>query len=228
MSENLGDLASRVAEKLTLDTLAPVEEATAITEEAAFDDNNLLVKIRFSWKPEDRKALDHIRISASAMFEELYGDAIASLDWFYEQLRIPAQKDGKNITDAEGRTVWVMDGDRPLESWDQLTGQDLEKTLADLDRLRFVMAPKVNELMLEALMARHSAQDSFDEAWGETMDGTQGDRTARSNRESRQDRYHAFFRFYLYSVAKTFLDEITNFQKRLNNVRYWQVNAQKG
>jgi hypothetical protein len=228
-TEALGDLAERVAQQLTVDTSLPVEEASAITEEAVLSDNNLLHKIRFSWKPEDRTALDRIRIAASASFDQAFADAIDALDWFYLQLRVPAvREDGQVITDAEGRTVWQKDElERPLESWSQITGDDLEKTLVDLDRIKLVVAPQVNELMLEALYARHSAQDAFDDAWGGTMDGTQGDRTARSNRESRQDRYHAFFRFYLYSQAKVFLDELTMFQKRLNNVRYWQINSQK-
>lgn len=231
MSEPLGDLAEKVANKLTTEVSAPVQEATAIAEEAVLhDDNKLFSKIRFSWKPEDRAILERIRISADALVEEGFTAAIEAIDWFYLQLRVPKiDGNGQVVKNAEGRTVWEADElGRPVERWSQMTGDDVEKTLADLERIRFVVAPQVNQLLLEALMARHVAQDTYDETWASMMDGTQGDRTARSNRESRVDRYHAYFRYYTYSVARTLLDEITTFQRLLENVRRWQVNSQKG
>lgn len=229
MTEPLGDLAERVAKKMATEVSAPVQEASAITEEAQLlADNNIFTKIKFSWSPEDRAILERVRMSADAVFEEAFAATIESLDWFYLQLRVPKLKDGQVIIGADGRPVWETDKmERPLEDWNQLTGQDVEKTLADLSRIRMHVAPEVNKLMLEALYARNVAQDTHDESWASLMDGTQGDKTAKSNRESRVDRYHAYFRYYLYSVAKTFLDEIQNFEKTLTNVRFWQVRSQK-
>lgn len=228
-AESLGDIAERMAQKLTTEVSAPLQEATAIAEEAALlEENNLLTKIRFSWRPEDRAALERIRIAADAEFEQAFGEALNVIDEFFMQLRIPMQRDGQIVKGADGRIVWQVDDDgRIIEDWQQLTGQDIEQTLVNLGRVHMFVAPQVNQLFLEALFARHSAQDSYDEAWSGMMDGTQGDRTARSNRESRHDRYHAYFRFYMYSVAKTFLDEITAFQKLLSNIRYWRTQAQK-
>lgn len=229
--QHLGDLAERVAQKLDTDVSAPVQEATAIAEEAVLqDDNKLFSKIRFSWKPEDRAILERIRMSADAMFEEAFTAAIEALDWFYLQLRVPkTDNNGANLRDAEGRIVWETDDfGRPIESWKQMTGDDIEKTLVDLERIRLVVAPQVNQLFLEALMARHIAQDTHDESWLSMFEGTVQDKTSKANRESRVDRYHAYFRFYTYSVAKTFLDEITQFQRTLENVRRWQVNSQRG
>lgn len=230
MTEPLGDLAERVAKKMVTDVSAPVQEAAAITEESALlADNNIFTKIKFSWSPEDRAILERIRMSADAIFEEAFTASIEAIDWFYLQLRVPKTKEGQVLTGADGRTIWETDQfGRPVEDWNQLTGTDVEKTLADLARLRFYVAPQVNQLMLDALYARHTAQDTHDEAWAGLMDGTQGDKSARSNRDSRVDRYHSYFRFCLYSVAKTFLDEIDAFTKLLTNVRYWGVRSQKG
>lgn len=229
--ESLGDLAERIAQQITTEMSAPVQEAAAITEEAALlDGNKLFAKIKFSWSPEDRAILERIRIAGDAVFEQAFTDAITVMDDFYMTLRVPEQRDvGGNrvvVTGADNRPEWKRDElGHIIEDWEQLTGQDIEYTLASLERIRFVVAPEVNKLMLEAVYARHRAQDTFDDTWGSMMDGTQGDRHARSNRESRQDRYHAFFRFHVYSVAKTFLDEITNFTRLLENVRRWQVNT---
>jgi hypothetical protein len=227
---SLGDLAESVANQLAAETSAPVEEASAITEEVALQQgNSLFTKIRFSWKAEDRAILDRIRIAADEMFQEAFAEIIAAIDGFYLQLRLPEQRDGIVVRGADGRPVWQKDDNgHPLEDWTQLTGQDVEQTLANLARLRFTLAPQVNQLFLEALYARHGASDSYDDAWFEIMDGTQGDRSARSNRESRTDRYAAYFRYVLWSTADVFMKEITGFSKLLGNIRYWQIQSQKG
>ena len=233
MSQPLGDLAESVAKKMVTDTAAPVVEASVIAEEAALQaENALFTKIKFSWRPEDRAILERIRISADAMFEEAFTDAITVIDRFYEALRVPRMRevDGAMVVvrTADGRPVWETDErGNPVERWDQLTGQDVEFTLVNLERLKFSLSPRVNQLMLEALYARHVAGDVSDEAWAAIMDGTQGDKTAKSNRESRVDRYHAYFRFYLYSTADTFLKEVNAFIKHLENIRYWQVRTQR-
>jgi hypothetical protein len=55
------------------------------------------------------------------------------------------------------------------------------------------------------------------------MDGTVAERTARANRESRQDRYHAYMRFYFWSHADVFLKEIQAFMRRLEKIRDWRM-----
>lgn len=231
--QSLGDLAERIAQQITIDSSAPVVEAAAITEEAVLaEDNNLFTKIRFSWRPEDRAALERIRIAADAVFEEAFADSIRVIDDFFMELRVPEQREVSGqmmpMRDASGRPVWKTDeAGHVIEDWNQLTGQDVEYALAKLSELRMIVSPQVNRLLLEALYARHVASDVYDETWGSLMDGTQGDRTARSNRASRQDRYHAYFRYSIFSVADTFLKEINSFTKLLENIRYWQVRTQK-
>lgn len=231
---SLGDFAESVANKLTIDTAAPIEEAVAITEEAALQaSNSLFTKVRFSWKPEDKAMLDRIRVAADAMFSEAFEDAIALIDDFYLALRVPQTReiDGAEMVllDGTGRPVWKKDErGHVVEDWTQLTGQDVEQTLANLARVRFSLVPQINQLFLEAVYARRVASDAYDDSWFSMMEGTQGDRSARSNRESREDHYGAYFRFYLHSVADTFLKEITAFEKLLGNIRFWQIRVQKG
>lgn len=232
--KSLGDLAEEAAFKLAAEVSAPVEEATAITEEAALSaSNSLFQKIRFSWKAEDRAILERIRIAADAMFQEAFTEVINEVDQFYMALRVPEQRNVGGhmvvVRDADGRIVWQKDNaGNPREDWSQLSGDVVEGTLANLARLRFTLAPRVNQLFLEAVYARHGASDVYDDTWFTMMDGTQGDRAAKSNRESREDRYSAFFRFYLHSVADTFMKEISAFQSLLERIRYWQVRNQKG
>lgn len=217
-----------VAREFIAEVSAPVEEASAITEDAALQ-NNLFTKIRFSWRPEDRSILDRIKIAGDAEFADTFTDAITVVDHFYEQLRVPEQNEHGMVKLANGRPVWLKDDStgKYVERWSQLTGQDVEYTLAKLHQLKMQVAPRVNQLMLEAMYARMIPEDVADDTWGEIAAGTQSDKSARVKRENRTDRYHAFLRFYLYSTANTFLKEIEGFIKTLGNIRYWQVQSQR-
>lgn len=224
---SLGDLAEQMAQQLITETSAPVVEASTITEEAALEaSNNLFTKIRFTWRPEERAMLDGIECGSDRVFQELFADAIDEVDSFFAALWVPETDPNTGIArrDVNGRLVWRRNSDgKPLEDWDQLTGQDVEQVLMNLERVKLEIVPRINQLFLEALFARHSASDAYDDAWTSVMEGTQGDRTARSNRESRQDRYHAYFRYYIWSMSNVFLQEITMFMRRLEKVRDWQT-----
>lgn len=217
-----------MAQELTTGVSAPVEEAAAITEEAALD-HHLFTKIRFSWRPEDRAILERIRIAGDAEFADTFTDMIATVDHFYEFLRVPEQNGyGVVLKGADSRPLWQKDErGRYIERWSQLTGQDVEYVLAKMIQLKMQVAPRVNQLQLEAIYARMIPEDIADDNWGQVMTGTTPDKAAKTRRENRVDRYHAFFRFYLYSVANTFLKEIEGFIKTLTNIRYWQIQSQR-
>jgi hypothetical protein len=157
-------------------------------------------------------------MSANQHFRETCAAFIETIDGFFEQLWVPE----KVLPD--GTTVWKTDTHgQPVEDWNQLTGQDIEQTLMNLQRIKLQVAPVIHELFLNALYARHVAADVTDDAWLSILDGTQGDRSAKSNRESRQDRYHAYFHYYVWSKAKVFLDEVNQFMRRLEKIRDWQT-----
>lgn len=230
----LGDLAESVAEQLATEAYAPLAEEIIDGEAdlAAEQRASIFAKIRFSWRPEDRAILDRIRIATDAMVEEAFGEAIATIDRLYEQLRVPETTWHNNHEvvrmGADGRPVWKRnESGRIIERWDQLTGPDIEMTIADLLRLKLVLAPQVNQLLNEAIYAKHVAADAYDDAWGTVVQGTQGDRTAKANRSSRQDRYHAYFRYVLYSTANTLMREVVVFINRLGDIREWQIRSQK-
>lgn len=225
-----GDLAESMSASLlseAADGLAPSVDTDVMSEER----QGIFSKIRFNWRPEDRAILDRIKVQADAMVEETFGDAVTAIDRFYEQLRVPETvlRGGHEVVlrDAEGRVVWKRnEAGRIIERWDQLTGPDIEMTIADLLRLKLFIAPHVNQLLNEAIYAKHVAADIYDDAWGTVVQGTQGDRTAKANRASRQDRYHAHFRYVLYSTAQALLKEISIFIARLSDIREWQIRSQ--
>jgi hypothetical protein len=210
----VGDLGEKVATEFAAEVSAPLVEAAALpsTDELK---SSIFTKIRFSWTNEDRNILDRIRAASDAMFVELFADAITVVDTFYASMRVPAG------TGPNGRMTWLKGEDgRTVESIDQLTGQDIRQLIVDLERVLLEVSPQVSHLKMEAIMAHNIAKDISDDAWFSLVEGTQGDRTARANRESRQDRWHAHFRLYAYEIADSFLKELNAFIRRMENLDF--------
>lgn len=176
-------------------------------------------RVRFAWKHDDEELLIRIRKSADHLFSELFADAVDTIDRLYGDMRVP------RAVGPDGRTIWETDAQgRPVERLDQLTGQSMDQAILDLERIVLTITPQVNQLRLEALFAQNAAKDAFDDAFPPS--GLADDRTARANRSSREDRWSAYWRYYIYSTANVFYQECKQFIRRLENVRYRQMQTQ--
>lgn len=228
---NLGDLAESVAAELSTGESmppAPADDPMIENEELLDEDDQLDSErgyvfsnnVRFSWKSDDQEILNRIRKAADQVFQDLFAEAIGIIDQFYLRMRVPLG------TGPDGRTIWELDEatNKPVERIDQLTGQDIDQTLLDLERILLTITPQVNQLRLEALMAQNSAKDAFDDAW--PASGIAGERQSRANTKSRQERWFGFFRYYIYSTANTFYQEVKQFSRKLENIRYRQMQSQ--
>jgi hypothetical protein len=184
-------------------------------------------KIRFSWRPEDSTILTRLKAHVDEEFADNFADAVEVLDRFYASMRVPQTHviDGQvmPVLDAQRRQVWVLnERGRPKEDYSLLTGQDLEEAILGLERVRLAVVPRVSELLSDAIFAKMGAGDIHDDTWDKVMDGTMGDKSARSNRDNRVERYHAFFRYSLWLMSKDFLDEIGRFMDWLGKIRTWK------
>lgn len=211
--EDQSALASMLVEDPTPPDLMEMSSAELAEAQKA----SLTEKIRFVWRPEDQGILTRIEVAAEQQFSELFADAMSVIGTLYAALRVP-----------DGRGGWmVYDNGTYVERWDQMTGQDIERAIMDLMRIKLVVGPAVNKLKSRAVYAKMVADDSKDDAYRSVVAGTIGDRTAKANRESRQDRYHAFFNYCVWSVADAFLREIIDLMYRLRDVRNWRVQAER-
>jgi hypothetical protein len=184
-------------------------------------------KIEFRWRTSDHRILDQIRAAGDDTFKHLYDDAIDVMDNFYSSLRVAeVNEHGVVLRDSAGRIVWQKDSKgNEIENWGQLTGDDLEKCLCEITRLRLALAPQVNELLLEAVFAKHIADDAHSDAYAELLDETIPGRTAYASKKARADKYHAFYRYWLYSQADSFQKELVNFCRILERIRYWRIES---
>lgn len=229
-----GDMAKSVARQLQLEHLAAIEAAGGpfVDEEPVMlaSVKSIFDKISFRWRADEASQLDRIRSSVDSMMAHMYSDAKTAIDCFYAELRVPETdpETGMVVRDQQGRTVWRLDErGQPIEKWSQMTGQDIERCLLDLARIKLEVAPRVNELLMEAVFSKHIHDDRYSEAYSELLDETIPGRQAYASRKTRQDKYHAFFCYYLWSSAKVFQAEIDNFSRVLERVRYWRVEEGK-
>lgn len=206
--------------------------APVVDEEPVMKDEgrSVLSKIVFRWRSDEQDQLERIRAATDTVLADLYADAYRAIDHFWASLRV-AEFDphtGVVTTDSSGRIVWQTDErGQPIEKWDQMTGQDIEQCLLELTNIKLVVAPTVNELLLEAVFAKHLHDDRVQDAFSELVEETIPGRNAYAARKTRQDKYHAYFCYYLWSSAKVLLEEITNFCRVLDRVRYWRVEEGK-
>lgn len=225
----VGDLAAQVALQLQDEHLAVVERGEAVVDEEepmrAETRKALFSKIEFKWRASDHQILEQIKAASDRVFKDLYDEAITAMDVFYASLRVAeVNEHGVVLRDSGGRMLWQKDSrGQEIEDWGRLTGDDLEKCLFDLTRLKLALAPQLNELLLEAVFAKHIADDAHQDGYAELLDGTIGDRNSYASRKGRQDKYHAFFRYWLYLQAHTFMSEMTNFCRVLERIRYWRI-----
>ena len=212
---NLGDLAAKSAERLREKHLALIDQSPITDQESPMRQDskkNIFSKIYFSWRTEDQNILEQCRFAATEMFKEQFSDSIMVMDRFYKSLNI-VRENGRPVADKT--------------DWHSITVEDIEQALFELQCLRLTTTPQLNELLNEAIYAKNVEQDMHDDSWSALVEGTQGDRQSYSRRKSREDRYHAFFRYYLWSTADSFNKEMISFMYLLKDLRSWRVTKNK-
>jgi|GEM_PF-6991451 hypothetical protein len=223
-----GDIAVRVATDFQDKWLATVDEdmLRALDEVADLHiekRRTLFTKMEFRWRPADRKFLEQVRLSGDMTIREIYGAAQAIMDEFYASMRVPETQvigsDQVAVLDSSGRQVFKKNehGDY-IEDISQLTGQDIEQALLNMERVRFVVSTVHAQLLSEAILARNLYDDRREAGYESLLEGTQGDRNARAARESRRDKYKAYFHWHLYQSSNAFLLEIDRFTRLLDRM----------
>jgi hypothetical protein len=187
--------------------------------------SQLYQKIRYEWRPEDQNSLAQLRAAATTVIASAFSDVGNILDNFYESFRVIKKNTlGFPILDDENRWMWEIDElGKYKEDFSQLNGQDIEKAIFDLQRTKMKFSQSVSELFLEAVFAHYSFKDEFNERYEAMLEGTVGDRTARANRDTRESKYFAFFRYYLWQRAVTFEKEVAELMRILERIRQWRI-----
>jgi hypothetical protein len=184
----VGDIASEVGDQLQqqhiTDELAGEQLPEAEEVMRAENRKSLFAKIEFKWRSSDDKSLEQLRAAVDRGFKELFDFAIDVVDELYGRTRVPdTSEDGIVLTDSRGRVQWKKDSrGREIEDWSQLDGQDIEKCILDITRIKLALAPQLNDLLLEAVFAKHIADDVHSDAFAELLEETIPGRNALAAR----------------------------------------------
>lgn len=225
------DPFGELAEQTHLEELRRIEEtpATPESDDVRWAAHRALkdTKIRYTWKPEDQAILAALRGTTNALIQRHFADVLGALDDLYLSIRTPkVNEHGVVLTGPDGRTVWETDErGNPAEDWSLLTGQDVEACLLNMSRVKFELAQRVSDLFTEALFAKHVYNDVWHEQYESMVHGTQKDREALANRETKQDRYFGFYRYTIWASADTLLKEVNATMRLLERVRDWRIRA---
>lgn len=192
------------------------------------DGKGLLSKLRFEWRPDDRATLEQIRGAVDRMFDEMFSEVFGIIDDLYAGMRIPLLDSAGQPLVERGRVQFEKDDSgHYIERWDRLTADEIEDAIFRLGVLRLHLHPRVNSLLMDALFAKYRANDEWDDAYTAILEDTVPGRTAKANKNSRQDRYHALFLNWVYTSADAFFREVTAFQRTLDNMRYRDVGSKR-
>lgn len=231
---DLGDAAAEVAQQIQQQHLDEINEGKIDLDEEsdvmASERLSIFSRISFRWHTSDQLILTQIRGAAELQWERQMSPAYQILDRLYEEMRTPEQTDqGVVKLDQGGRPIWKKDPTTGLiiETTEQLTGQDIEKALLDLHKLKMVVSEQTNHLLTETMLARYVMKDKEDDLWDHILEGTINDRQAKVNREARQQKYHYFFHWLLYTNSSTFLKEIISLIKTLDGILDRRVYSQR-
>lgn len=227
-SDPFADIAEKVAKEMEEEARQSPETDTSIDAQKT-PYQTLNRRIKYNWRPEDASILKSIRAATDGLISRELGGVITELDELYMSIRVPDHFDSGVVkTDEKGRVIWKTDENgKVVEDWSLLTGQDIETCLLGLSREKVVLAQRVEELFSEALFSKHIFNDSWYESYEKTIEGTQREREARANREGRQDKYAAFFRYTLWRSADALLKEINSTMRLLERVRDWRIRSER-
>lgn len=190
------------------------------------DGKGLLSKLRFDWRPEDRATLEQIRGSVDRMFDELFADVFDIVDRIYAGMRVPLLDSHNQPVIEGGRMQFEKDDSGHfVERWDRLTADEIEDAIFRISELRLHLHPRVNSLLMEALFAKYRANDEWDDAYTAILEDTVPGRTAKANKKTRPDRYHALYLNWIYTSADSLYREVVAFQRTLDNMRYRDVGS---
>ena len=207
---------------------APVDEDEEVVNRKVMhrDGKGILSKLRFEWRPDDRATLEQIRGAVDRQFEAMFTEVFDIVDGLYAGMRVPILDSVGQPVFEEGRMQFELDeSGHVIERWDRLTADEIEDAIFRLGELRLHLSPRVNSLLMDALFAKYRANDEWDDAYTAILEDTVPGRTAKANKQSRQDRYHALFLNWIYTSASALLREVVAFQRTLDNMRYRDVGS---
>lgn len=182
----------------------PVEEAGVVEEKVD-------VRLSIEWEEEDRDAIDFIKKKIDEGIRREYAQVFAEEEHILQKVRIP---------NPPGSVPgWQRNPDGSyMEDWSRLTVKDMEEFIQAGSSEVFFSAQKSVNNYAEAVFAKFTYDDAYDQAYSSQLSGTIGDKTARAKRRTQKERWLALFKSLYYKRSQEVVSNLESHVRRVERI----------
>mgnify|MGYP000924388095 CR=1 FL=1 len=174
-------------------------------------DEDIAPKLDIEWEPEDKEQLSVIMGSLDRMMRGQYAQAFAVEKKLLDQVRTPIP------SNAGGG--WLMNPDGSyVEDWSRITIPDMEKFIQEASSWTFFSSQQVIDSYAEAVFAKFTYDDSYDDAYSSQLTGTIGDKQAKAKRRTKKERWLALYKTLAFKKSKEIIDRLEQHVRRVERI----------
>lgn len=189
---------------------APELEVTQKTDEIEGSplEPNISPRVAIEMDADDKADLDYIlsEIDKAILLE--YAKAFEIENQLLAKVRVKLPN-GDWMTKPDGSFV---------EDWERLTTKDLEHFIQAGSSWTFFLNQQAINSYAEAVFAKYTYDDAYDEAYVRQMTGTVGDKTARAKRRTQKERWIALYKTLYHKKAKEVVDRLDQHVRRIERI----------
>jgi hypothetical protein len=177
-------------------------------------------RMKLTWAPDEAAVMQRIWAESDRVIEAYFGEAFDILELIYKAVRVPkpGADPGEVMTDAHGRTQWLLDEEgRPVEDWTRLGDKQRDTFLNQLMINLFAWEQTAAKLWGDAMFAKGLWEEKFSSTFFAAPGSrpTEADRTQHGRRSSMQERYFAVFKSMVSRRAEAVVKSMNRVYDRL-------------
>lgn len=186
-------------------TFEPVVDAAALDEKVD-------IRLSIEWGEDDREAIEFIKSKIEEGIRQEYAQVFAEEEHLLAKVRIPNPP-------GSGVAGWQRNPDGSyIEDWGRLSLRDMEQFIQAASSEAFFSSQRVVNAYAEAVFAKFTYDDAYDDAYSRQLSGTVGDKTARAKRRTQKERWLALFKSLYYKRAQEVVGKLDAHVRRVERV----------
>jgi hypothetical protein len=171
----------------------------------------------YNFSESDSVVAEEIKKIAKQNCDEMFDGCLKAIDNLYVSMYVPNVKSNGRV---DRNDPWKKDENgKYIFDFDQLTGQSIDEAIITLSLRLVETSGLVSDLESDALLAKELWEDKQSESYSKWFSGTVSDKTAKSRRESRQEKYLAIFKYTIFNRAKNIQNNMKELKRTLESVR---------
>lgn len=168
-------------------------------------------KISVEWSEDERDAVEFIKANLEKRIYSDYQEAFILENNILSKVRTRLE--------TPNGIVWATNPDGSvIEDWSRIDTKDLESFIQAASAEAFFASQRVIDGYAEAVFAKFTYDDAYDEAYSRILSGTIGDKTAKAKRETQRERWVALYRSLYYKKAKEVVDRLDAHVRRAERI----------